>query len=133
MGSEAVIKGGPSSRVQLICAINDAFNRLNVQSTAAQLGALAATGDFLDICEALGLLAPLHRGNFAAYKSNLTIPPVIQAMLTAAFRQALTATPQPIPLQILIVSGTHDFVTITTTATEISVLLARDDTPVPGP
>jgi hypothetical protein len=133
MGSEAVIRGGPSSRVQLICAINDAFNRLNIQSTAAQLGTLASTGDFLDICEDLGLLAPLHRGNFAAYKTNLPIPPVIQSMLTAAFRHALTATPQPIPLQILIVSGMQDIVTITSTATEISVLLTRDDTPVSGP
>lgn len=133
MGSEAVIRGGPSSRVQLICAINDEFNRLNIQSTAARLGTLASTGDFLEICDALGLLAPLHRGNFAAYRTNLTIPPVIQSMLTAAFRHALTATPQPIPLQILIVSGMQDIVTITSTATEISVLLTRDDTPVSGP
>src|ERR1700760_271740 len=28
MGGEAVIKGGPSTRVDLIIAINDAFNRL---------------------------------------------------------------------------------------------------------
>ena len=34
MGGEAVIKGGPSSRVKLILDINEAFNRLNIRATA---------------------------------------------------------------------------------------------------
>ena len=133
MGGESVIKGGPSTRCDLINAINEAFNRLNIGDTARQLGALAATGDFLEICEALGLLQPLHRGNFARYRQQLTIPMVNQALLTAAFRQSLTAKPAPIPLQILIASGTHDILTVTSTATEITVVVTRDDTGAPPP
>jgi hypothetical protein len=131
MGGEAVIKGGPSTRCDLINAINEAFNRLNIQATARQLGALAATGDFLEICEALGFLQAMHRGNFAAYQQQLTIPLVNQALLTAAFRQSLTAKPDPIPLQILIASGTHDILTITSTASEITVVVTRDDGAAP--
>ncbi len=127
MGGEAVIRGGPSTRCDLINAINEAFNRLNIQATANQLGALAATGDFLEICEALGFLQPMHLGNFARYRQQLTIPQVNQALLTAAFRQSLTAKPAPIPLQILIASGTRDILTITSTATEITVVVTRDD------
>ena len=129
MGGDARVKGGPSTRVDLILAINEAFNRLNIQDTARQLGNLASTGDFLDICEALGFLTPLHRGNFAAYRRGLTIPPASQALLTTAFRQALTARPAPIPLQILIASGTRDILTVTSTSTEITVVVTRDDTP----
>jgi hypothetical protein len=128
MGGEARVRGGPSPRVDLINAINEAFNRLNIEDTANRLGALAATGDFLEICEALGLLSALHRGNFARYRQTLTIPSVNQALLTAAFRQALTAKPAPIPLQILIASGTRDILTVTSTSTEISVVVTRDDT-----
>jgi hypothetical protein len=130
MGGEAVIRGGPSTRCDLINAINEAFNRLNIDDTVQRLGGLAATGDFLEICEALGLLQPLHLGNFARYRQQLTIPMVNQALLTAAFRQSLTARPSPIPLQILIASGTRDILTITSTATEITVVVTRDD-PVP--
>jgi hypothetical protein len=133
MGGEAVIRGGPSTRVQLINAINEAFNRLNIQDTANQLGSLAATGDFLEICEALGLLTPLHLGDFARYRRQLTIPMVNQALLTAAFRQSLTARPSPIPLQILIASGTRDILTVTSTATEITVVVTRDEAGPPAP
>jgi len=128
MGGDAVVRGGPSTRGDLIRDINEAFNRLNIQDTAKQLGNLASTGDFLDICEALGFLRPIHRGNFAAYRRGLTIPAPNQALLTTAFRQALTARPAPIPLQILIASGTHDILTVTSTATEITVVVTRDDT-----
>jgi hypothetical protein len=131
MGGEAVIKGGSSTRVDLINAINEAFNRLNIGATARQLGTLADTGDFLDICEALGLLRPLHLGNFARYRQQLTIPMVNQALLTAAFRQSLTAKPAPIPLQILIASGTRDILAMTSTATEITVVVTRDDAGAP--
>ena len=128
MGSEALIIGGPSTRRDLINEINDAFSRLDIGNTAARLGPLAATGDFLEICEALGFLSPLHRGNFIAYRRNLTIPAVNQALLSAAFHEALNARPQPIPLQILIVSGTRDILTVTSTESEITVVVTRDDT-----
>jgi hypothetical protein len=127
MGGEAIIRGGPSSRCDLINAINEAFNRLNIRATARQLGPLAGTGDFLDICEALGFLQPMHQGNFARYRRQLTIPMVNQALLTAAFRQSLTAKPAPIPLQILIVSGTRDILSVTSTASEITVVVTRDE------
>ena len=132
MGGEAVIKGGSSSRVKLILDINEAFNRLNIRATARTLGNLASTGDFLEICEALDFLNAMHGGNFARYRRGLSIPQSNQGLLTAAFRQALTAKPYPIPLQILIASGTRDILTVTSTATEISVVVTRED-PAPAP
>ena len=128
MGGEAAIRGGPSTRVTLVSEINEAFNRLNIQATAQKLARVAAAGDFLDITHELGILDPIHGGDLAKYKQDLDIPAASQALLTTAFQQALTAKP-PIPLQIMIASGTHDIVTVTSTATEITVMITRDDTP----
>lgn len=133
MGGEWVIIGNPGSRATLICQTNLAFNRRNVQATAAKLGNIATTGDFLDISKALGLLDDMDGGDFAKYKRDLSIPEVNCAIITAAFRTALTAKPRPIPLQILIVSGTHEIVTVTATATEISVVVTRNEARRPAP
>jgi hypothetical protein len=127
MGGEFHLPGGPGSRQWLICEINRLFNRQNVRATAKKLGKLAATGDFLDICNALGLLDDMHGGDLARYKRDLGIPGVNRALITAAFREALTARPQPIPLQVVIVSGTHEIVTMTGTATDISLVVIRNE------
>ena len=105
MGGELIIWGNPGSRAGLIGEINLAFSVRNIQATAARLGNLAATGDFLDICKRLGFLDDMDGGDFARYKRDLTIPETNRTLITAAFRTALTAKPRPIPLQILIVSG----------------------------
>jgi hypothetical protein len=127
MGGEIIILGNPAGRATLISEINRAFSRRNVQATAAKLGNLVNTGDFLDICKALGFLDAMDGGDFARYKRELGIPETNRALVTAAFRTALTAKPRPIPLQILIVSGTHEIITVTGTATEISVVVTRNE------
>jgi hypothetical protein len=133
MGGELTILGNPGSRAGLISEINLAFSRRNIQATAARLGNLTVTGDFLDICKRLGFLDEMDGGDFARYKRELAIPETNRALVTAAFRTALTAQPRPIPLQILIVSGTHEIVTVTGTATEISVVVTRDEARSPAP
>jgi len=128
MGGEFVTRGGgPSTRTTLINAINEAFNRRNVLATAQRLGNIARTGDFLDICERLGLLDGIHGGDFSRYKSELPMPDVNRGLVTAAFRMALTGGPAPIPLRILIVSGSHEIITVTGTPTEISLVVTRDE------
>ncbi len=126
MGDD-LIGNQPGTRPVMVAHINEAFSRRNIINTAARLGHLATTGDFLDISDAIGALAPIHGGDLARYKQELTIPPVNQHILTAAFHASLAARPNPIPLHMMIVSGTHDTVHVTTTATEIAVVITRDD------
>jgi hypothetical protein len=118
---------GPGGRAYLTQEINLAFSRVNIRATLEALGDLAATGDFLDICKKLGFLDKIDGGDFARYKRILAIPAVNRGLITAAFRQALTAQPAPIPLRMLIVSGTHEIVTMTGTETEISIVITRND------
>jgi len=118
---------GPGGRAYLTQEINQAFNRVNIRATLEALGDLAATGDFLDICKKLGFLDKIDHGNFPRYKRTLAIPAVNRALITAAFRTALNAQPNPIPLRMLIVSGTHEIITMTGTETEISVVITRND------
>jgi hypothetical protein len=127
MGGEVIVRGGASSRATLIAQLNNAFSRRNIQETAAQLGSLGTTCDILDICKAPGFLDSMDGGDFERYKRELPIPELNRGLVTAAFRLALTATPQPIPLQILIVSGTHEIITVTSTSTDISVVVIRDE------
>jgi hypothetical protein len=128
MGGEFVTRGGgPSTRTTLINQINEAFNRRSVEATAQRLGNIGRTGDFLDICERLGFLSEIHGGDFAGYKQGLSMPEVNQGLVTAAFRMALTGGPAPIPLRILIVSGTHEIITVTGTQTEVSIVVTRDE------
>jgi hypothetical protein len=124
---EDLINNRPGTRPAMVAQINEAFSRRNIAHTVARIGKVASTGDFLDITDAIGALAPIHGGNLARYKRELTIPPINQRILTAAFRESLTARPNPIPLHMMIVSGTHDTVHVTTTATEIAVVITRDD------
>ena len=130
MGGERRVKGGtggPGSRVKFICDVNDAFSRQNVRDTAARLGDLINTGDALDYCEALGFFDDMHGGDFAGYRRELPIPELNLAMVTAAFRLALTAKPEPVPFQLVIASGTHEIVTVTCTDTGVTCVLIRDD------
>lgn len=127
MGNMAAAPGQRGTRDVLVSDINLAFNRVNIPTTARRLSSLATTADFLDICEGLGFLNAIHGGNFVQYKQNLSIPDVNRQLLTAAFRASLTASPDPIPLQILISSGSRDIVTVTVTDTEVSVIVVRAD------
>jgi len=127
MGGERRIRGGQSSRTKFICEFNEFFNRRNVQATVARLGRLVNTGDALDICERLGLFAEMHDGDFSRYREELLIPDLNLGVVTAALRQALTAKPSPVPFQLLVVSGTHEVVTVTCTESAIACVLARND------
>ncbi|MGH7155605.1 MAG: hypothetical protein ACREF3_16880 [Acetobacteraceae bacterium] len=127
MGNIAAAPNQRATRDVLVGDINLAFNRVNIQATAARLATVATTGDFLDICDHLGFLQTIHGGNLVQYKRNLAIPEVNRQLLTAAFRASLTAAPDPIPLQILISSGSHDIVTVTVTDAEVSVIVVRAD------
>jgi hypothetical protein len=118
---------GFGGRARLMQDINLAFSRVNIRATLEALGDVAFTGDFLDISKKLGWLDVIDGGDFARYRRSLTIPAVNQALITAAYRLALTAQPNPIPLRVLIVSGTHEIITITGTATEISLVITRSD------
>ena len=127
MGNISAAPGQRGTRDVLVSDINLAFNRTNIQATAGRLAPLAASDDFLNICHNLGFLTTIHGGNLAQYKQNLTIPEANRQLLTAAFRASLTASPDPIPLQILISSGSRDIVTVTVTDTEVSVIVVRAD------
>lgn len=124
MGGELMLPGGLSTRAKLICDINAAFSRFNISATVEKLQDLAETGDFLDMCYRLGFLESMHGGNFQGYKDGLTIPEGNRTLITAAFRLSLE---KQIPLQILIVSGSHELVTVTATSTEIWIAVARDE------
>jgi hypothetical protein len=124
MGGELMLPGGLSTRAKLISDINAAFGRSNISATAEKLLDLAATGDFLDMCYRLGFLDSMHGGNLQRYKDSLTIPPGNRTLITAAFRLSLTAK---LPLQILIVSGSHELVSVTATSSEIWIAVARDE------
>ncbi|HSU06837.1 MAG TPA: hypothetical protein VLI93_14815 [Acetobacteraceae bacterium] len=126
MGEER-IGDQPGTRPVMVAKINEAFSRRNIDDTAKKLGRRAATGDFLDICDAIDALAPLHGGDLPRYKRELSIPSANQTILTGAFRASLTARPKPIPLHLMIVSGTHDAVHVMSTASEIAVVVTRDD------
>ena|SRR5579864_6714541 len=116
-------------RVQLTRDLNRAFGAPNIEASAQIVRALPARADFLDISEALGLLAQHHGGNFRRYRQKLTLPRVVQRVLTAAYKESLLNQPKPIPLRIQINKAPRHSVQVEYTEKQIKVVLNRPDAP----
>lgn len=93
---------------------------------------LPPSADFLDISKALGVLDHLRISDFERYRKSLTIPTLIQHILTMTYRFALLDAPQPIPMRIGIVVGRSHSVEVERTDASISVVLTRPDPRIPN-
>jgi hypothetical protein len=119
--------GADVMRTKLERNLNRAFGAAQIKKSANQVAKLGARADFLDISDALGSMAHIPFGNLKRYRRVLTIPPFIQRVLTAAYRDALFREPRPVPLRIRIVNGRTHSVEVKTTDRLISVRLTRPD------
>src|SRR5262249_15046305 len=97
--------GGAAARTKLERNINRAFGAAQIRKSANRVAKLRPRADFLDISEALGCIAHIPFRDLKRYRRTLTIPPLIQRVLTAAYRDALFHEPKPIPLRIKINDG----------------------------
>jgi hypothetical protein len=112
-------------RAALIREINQAFNAANIAATINRLGALSTRDDCLSIVDRLGFLTPIHAGNLRQYRRVVGIPDLNLRILTLAFRTSVLNQPAPIPLEIDIVDGQSEAVSVSVTPANISVLLTR--------
>lgn len=119
--------GAAAARTRLTSDINRAFSARNVASSAQQIRSQKPRGDFLDICDTLGFMQHLHRGNLPRYRRTLNLPMVVRRTLTAAFRESLFHRPSPIPLKIAINHADEHSIHVTHSDKQISVVLNRPD------
>lgn len=119
--------GAAAARTRLTSDINRAFSARNIANSAQQIRSQKPRGDFLDICDTLGFMQHLHRGNLPRYRRTLTLPMVVRRTLTAAFREALFHRPSPIPLKIAINHADEHSIHVTHSDKQISVVLNRPD------
>jgi len=119
--------GAAAQRTKLERNINRAFGVAQIKKSAERVAKLGPRADFLDISEALGCIAHIPYGNLKRYRGMLTIPPLIQRVLTAAYRDALFHEPEPTPMRIKINDGRSHSVEVKTTGRLISVVLARPE------
>ena len=114
-------------RIDLERNINRAFGASQIRNSARRIARLGPRADFLDISNELGCIAHIPFGNLRRYRRILTIPPLIQRILTAAYRDALFHEPKPIPLRLKIIAGRIHSIDVTSTERLISVSLTRPD------
>jgi hypothetical protein len=107
--------------------INQAFSAAQIKQSANRVAKLGPRADFLDISEALGCIAHIQYDDLKRYRRILTIPALIQRILTAAYRDALFHQPKPIPLRIKINNGRSHSIEVKTTESLITVTLTRPD------
>jgi hypothetical protein len=119
--------GAAAARTKLERNINRAFGAAQIRKSANRVAKLGPRADFLDISEALGCIAHIQYGNLKRYRRTLTIPQLIQRVLTAAYRDALFHEPKTIPLRIKINDGRNHSVEVKTTDRLITVALTRPD------
>jgi hypothetical protein len=119
--------GGAAQRTQLERNVNRAFGTAQIRHSARRIAKLGPRADYLDISEALGCIAHIPFGNLKRYRRVLTIPPLIQRILTAAYRDALFHEPKPIPLRLKINDGRSHSIEVKSTERLISVSLTRPD------
>ena len=119
--------GAAAVRTQLAANINRAFSVGNIANSAQQVRSQKPRGDFLDICDALGFMQPVHRGDLPRYRRTLNLPTVVRRTLTAVFRESLFHRPAPIPLNIAINHADEHSIHVTHTDKQISVVLNRPD------
>jgi len=103
--------------------LNLAFRAAQIKKSANQVGKLGPRADFLDISEVLGCLSHIPYTSLRAFRRGLTIPPLIQRILTATYRDALFHQPQALPMRIKINSGREHSVDVKSTNRSISVVL----------
>lgn len=119
--------GDLTNRTKLAANLNRAFSASQIAASAQIVKQLSPRADFLDISQALGALDHLQIGNLRRYRRRLTLPPVVQRILTATYRTALLTKPNPIPLRIQIKHGRRHSIEVNSTNTSISVVLTRPD------
>lgn len=121
--------GDASHRVRLARGLNHAFSAANIEASAERVRALPARADFLDISDALGVMSEAAHANLRRYRRNLTLPTVVQRVLTAAYKESLLHKPKPVPLRIQINRAPRDSISVEYTEKLIKVMLNRPDAP----
>jgi hypothetical protein len=119
--------GAASQRVRLTRALNQAFSAANIEASADQVRALPARADFLDISDALGVMSPAAHANLRRYRRTLSLPTVVQRVLTAAYKESLLNKPKPIPLRIQINRTPRHSISVEHSDKLIKVVLNRPD------
>lgn len=114
-------------RVALTRGLNRAFSAQNIEASAQTVRALPARADFLDISDALGVMPEQAHANLRRYRRALTLPPVVQRILTAAYKESLLHQPKPIPLRIQITPARRHSISVEYTDKLIKVVLNRPD------
>jgi hypothetical protein len=115
---------GGAARTTLVDNINTAFSPANIAESVARLERLSPRADFLSISRELGILGDMDEPTFRRYRRNLTIPRLIQQILTVTHRAALSRKP-PVPMHIEINDVTPPSIEITVTDQLISIRLNR--------
>ncbi len=110
----------------LVDSINNAFSPGNIEESVRRLEGLSPRADFLTISRTLGILGRMDDARFRRYRRNLTIPPLIQQVLTAVHRTSLFRQP-PTPIRIEINDVTPPSIEVTVTDQLISIRLNRAD------
>jgi len=90
---------GAGALTPLVDNINRAFSPENIARSVARLEGISRRADFLTISRALDILPPMDERTFRRYRRNMTIPPVIQQILTLVHHMALFRDPLT-PMQI---------------------------------
>jgi hypothetical protein len=119
--------GAASQRVRLTRALNQAFSAANIEASADRARALPARADFLDISDALGVMSASAHANLRRYRRTLSLPTVVQRVLTAAYKESLLNKPKPIPLRIQINRAPRHSVSVEHSDKLIKVVLNRPD------
>jgi hypothetical protein len=119
--------GAASQRVRLTRALNQAFSAANIEASADRVRALPARADFLDISDALGVMSPAAHANLRRYRRTLSLPTVVQRVLTAAYKESLLNKPKPIPLRIQINRTPRHSISVEHSDKLIKVVLNRPD------
>lgn len=114
---------GAAAVGNLVENINQAFHPSNVAASARRVEHLSRA-DFLTLSRELGILGEMSDRTFRRYRRNLTIPPLIQRILTLVHRAALFRNP-PSPMRIEINDATPPSIEITVTEQLISIRLNR--------
>jgi len=119
---------GGAAVTDLVDNINRAFSQQNIAQSVARLAGISRRADFLTISRALDILPPMDNQVFRRYRQNITIPRVIQQILTNIHHYALFRQP-PTPMRIEINDVTPPSIEVTHTENMISIILNR---PHPG-
>ena len=113
-------------RPNLVGAINRSFRATQIAATSARLATAARdqSKDAFDFVHELGLFNLPAGTTLAQYRGQVKIPDLHNAIMTAAFRHAIT---DKIPLSFAILGGHAEGVHVHSSKDLISVVLTRVD------